>query len=925
MAIFRLKRPVNGNTVYTNGLPDPRFDENGVMKPDSLFGDNSLAIPGQNLNFNIVPDHDPYSSAVTINGQPMQSPGYDAYRNPGSQDLELDFQPNPVTADTGGGANGSNKGNVGGFSPGEQQSGGVDDMSFGNNLATFSTILGQSVGNARSGYGSAKNTAQGVIAGIGLGAGLISQGLSLYRNGAAASATAQRNNWLDQENKKKLANARQGQVTFAADGGLIFNDERPIVPVTGPSGEFIAPKKGDVNVVAEEGEVASIPGDELTKDFLGDKHGEGGTPTMVPNGTRILSDRRKLTDKQAELIRDRFGVKVSSKNTYAEAAEKYKTKIGLNSALDEMAKLTEKLEKNHKNVKDKNTARLNDSILSDHMSEVQKQIDDLSVQDSIFFDVLYDYQESEKKGQLSQYYFGEGGKVDMKMFEESRKKFGLSEEEAKEYFLKKAMMFADGGQYLEFVPVYNSRRTENETYGNNGYQPLINGTYGRVSEWGADAIAEMARLFPELTRGTNKVINIDDKGNASWTDPSNPTGNAKAIENVVNASYRGLRSLSDQISNFDDARNFLIYDFSAGSEQGPDPKGGTGYAHNERTAEGRLGEYHMTRSAAGLRVVTPEQLEELNKRGIRNFSDVLADPNKAKEVLSNEEYERLVSLKNGEGREGLDFVLMSYGLMADPLKAPSFDRQDPKRLDINDLDKLDPKTGNKPLPEVKPEVKEDRKGSRSVGRTVDGFPALFGLNMTMQPSAMDPEYLNQVRMMKAEPVLRTADEVVAGINAGTNAQIRSLNDIAEPGRYAALASIGAQRNEAIGRAISEVDLFNAEQRNRADELNEQRYMNVEQINAALRDQYQQNILQNKAASEDAWFSYFQNLRDQQLAEDEVRIKARILSNIYPDVSTSGRVAVDPNFSGGLNAQRLKEMYNVPDENMKKRTSAKKKS
>lgn len=854
-------------------------------------------------------------STITINGVPISLSGYKGTDSANNQN--------------GGDETNGNGGQLNPFNPMGSNETIMGDMGqFSQNMTQAAVNLGQSIGQMKAWNAGGDdvsrsdrnlNRTKAIGAGLTLAGGAVSAGFDLFRQGAAASATLQRNAWLDRENKKKLANARQGQVVAAAAGGIISGNDGGIVPVVGPSGEFIAPKKGGGNVVAEKGEVASLPGDNLTKEFFGDSHEEGGTPTTVPNGTAILSDRRKLTDKQAADIRERYGIKVSSKDTYADAAKKYKDRIGLNKALDEMAILEEKLKKNTKDVKDKNTARLNSSIISDHMTEVQNTIDELSVKDKDFFDVLFNYQESEKRDQLRQYYFSEGGAVDRKMFDESRKKYNLTEEEAIEYFLDRAMKFDDGGRYLEFVPIYNSRRTENETYGNNGYQALINGTYGRVSEWGASAIAEMARLHPELTRGANKVINIDANGNASWVNPSNSVGNAKAIENVVNRTYSGLRALESMIPNFkEDARNFLIYDFSEGTEQGPNPKSGSGYAHNERTAEGRLGEYHMTRSAAGLRVVTPEQLKALNERGIRNFSDVIADPNKAKEVLNKDDYERLVSLKSVKGAEGLDFVLMDYKpMLADLIEAKKV-IMDPKKPIAEKLDPL-----KDPNPVVnKPKDEEPRK----IGRTTEAIPGLFGAigwgSPELQPSAMDPNYLNQVRYMRAEPVLRSADEVVAGVNAGTNAQIRALGDVADPQRYAAIAMAGANRDEAIGKAISEIDYFNATQRNRADEINEGRFMQTEQINAALRDQYEQRVLQDRAANEDAWFKYFQNVRDRQLAEDEVRIKAQILRNIYPNVDTQGRyVNGDP-----LSSSRLQQVENIrkqyEDDDKKKRTSKK---
>lgn len=790
------------------------------------------------------------------------------------------------------------------FDPGVQQQAAFP-AGVGNSMGMFASILGTSIGNQKSGQGSVGNTWRGIGAGLGLASGIMSQGLELFRTGSASSAIAQRNNWVQKEAQKKLANARLGQTKNAANGGQILNNETRIVPIVGASGEFIAPKKGEANVEVELGESIQIPGDPVVKEALGERHENGGTPTNVPDGTKVLSDRRKLTDRQAADIRDRFGVKVTPKMTYAEAQSKYKQKIGLADALDEMQKLTDELEKNNKNVKDANTARLNESVLSGRMTEVQKTIDTLSEQDSQFFDLLFDYQQDTKKKELEDYYFGEGGVVDKAEFQESIKRFGLTEEEAKEYWLNKAMNneFAIGGRYMEFVPVYNKFRTENETYGKEGYQPQVGGTYGRVSEWGEEAIAEMARLFPELTRGKNKVINITD-GKASWVDPSNMTANAKAIENVVNGAYGGLNALSDSIVNYQDIRNNLMYDFSDKSQVGPTPQNATGYAHNERTGEGKLGEYHMSRSLGGLRVVTPEQLAKLNEAGIRNYTDLLANESEGRKILGDD-FSKLSELRNREGASGLDFIIMDY--------APGMDPIAPSAPDLSiqfepDLSPLGRKSEATKIPAPTPDVDDKQKEKKQrVGRTAAGMPWLFGSDASLPaPSPIDPSYLNQVRMMRAEPVLRSADQTLAAIDQTTNAQISGLNDLADSQRAAYTSFIGAQANEAKARAVSEIDAFNAEQRNRASEINEQRYLQTEQINAQLREQYEDKILQNKAASEDAWFSYWQNMRDQQLVNDEAKIKAAVLSNIYPDVGLFGNYTGQTNFSAGQNVKAVQQ-------------------
>lgn len=903
--------PAYQNKKYPNGIMDNKILYNGsyLPSPNQLSASNQISAPAPLAVFGDPSEVNQFGLSSGIVPTLMSDGTYQTPAPQNNYGGQMDFNFNPGTLAIN---------PIGTTAVGEPKQEPVTEFNsnqntqnniasgVGNSMGMFSSILGQSIGNAKSGKGSKSNTLRGVGAGLGLASGLLSQGMSLFRTGSAASAAAQRNNWVQQQAQKKLAEERLGNPVAAAAGGVVTNNDTRIVPVTGASGEFIAPQENGGNVNMELGESVKIPGDPIVKESLGERHEDGGNQTSVPDGTKILSDRLKLSEDQAAAIRDRFGLKVTPKMTYAEVQSKYKKKIGLSDALDEMQALSDKLEKNNKNVKDKNTARLNESVLSKRMNEVQSTIDSLSEEDSSFFDVLFDYQEQDKRKELENYYFGEGGVVDKKEFENSIREFGLTEEQAKEYWLDKAMKgeFAVGGRYMEFVPVYNKFRTENETYGRDGYQPLVNGAYGRVSEWGDEAIMEMARLFPELTRGNNRIINIQD-GKASWVDPNNTSSNARTIERVVNGAYGGLNALSDVISNYKDIRNNLVYGFSDQSQAGPAPQNSTEYAHNERAGEGKLGEYHMSRSLGGLRVVTPEQLKQLNDAGIRNYSDLLANEAEGRKILGDD-FGKLSELRSREGASGLDFVLMDYAPNAELLRAPSL-ASDPKSPDLSPIGQRNIPNGT-PLDKGGDEGRKDDK-KKEVGRTNAGMPWLFNSDAGLPaPSAMDPSYLNQVRMMRSEPVLRSADQAISTIDQTTNAQLGSLNDLADSQRAAYTAFIGSQANDAKARAIADVDLFNAEQRNRASELNEQRYLQTEAINAELREKYEDKVLQGKAASEDAWFSYWQNMRDQQLVNDEARIKAAVLSNIFPNSDIFGNYVGNNEFVGSKNVQAEKDRY-----------------
>ena len=81
---------------------------------------------------------------------------------------------------------------------------------------------------------------------------------------------------------------------------------------------------------------AEVEGDEYirypdgnTVRAAGDPHSKGGVDVHIPDGTKILSARVKIDAATAKSINKEFGLKVTTKDSYAKVLDMYVNKIGL--------------------------------------------------------------------------------------------------------------------------------------------------------------------------------------------------------------------------------------------------------------------------------------------------------------------------------------------------------------------------------------------------------------------------------------------------------------------------------------------------------------------------------------------------------------------------------------------------------------------
>lgn len=314
----------------------------------------------------------------------------------------------------------------------------------GVDLPTAANIFGQSLG-PEGDTGTA----------IASGAKLL---LGLGRNITSGLGTAKRNaEALKDFNKnRRLSMLGESQV-LAEDGGVIKSDlenlfgdiEIPMDMESEVDVEVLTGSKvkgtnnGDENVEVEEGEHIQAPGG-TPKRVEGKKHSEGGEKMNLENNTEVLSDNLKLNKAQVEAISEDYGFKISTKDTYAKALDKYNKNIGLTDLIEEEESIIKEIkaqkEKAAENSTDEPTLNINLEFLSSKLNDINTQKKELESQSSAVFQQLFQMQEDSKPKEDKepiQTEFNIGGKVyTSDQIVQIGKEYGLEGERALEIIRK---------------------------------------------------------------------------------------------------------------------------------------------------------------------------------------------------------------------------------------------------------------------------------------------------------------------------------------------------------------------------------------------------------------------------------------------------------------------------------------------------------
>lgn len=174
------------------------------------------------------------------------------------------------------------------------------------------------------------------------------------------------------------------------------------------TGDYVTGMEGAENtatIEVEEGEWMLFNNGDVAK-VKGDKHKDGGEKMNVAEGTKIISDYTKVGGKTAKELRDKYGIKLTAKDTYATALDRINESIGLKKLTEEHEELIEEME-SQKDTDDKSTYNLNMQFISSRINEIEKEKEPLREQRREAFNDIFEMQEANKPKKKMQ----EGGIV----------------------------------------------------------------------------------------------------------------------------------------------------------------------------------------------------------------------------------------------------------------------------------------------------------------------------------------------------------------------------------------------------------------------------------------------------------------------------------------------------------------------------------
>ena len=180
------------------------------------------------------------------------------------------------------------------------------------------------------------------------------------------------------------------------------------------TGQYVADEgQGNVNVeggeyLQRQGNVQEVVGEPHIKN--GKEH--DGVNVNLNEGDRVLSDYTKIPAQTIKELKDRYKLSLKKGATFADAQKAFDKKLGIQKTTDELAECIEKFGKNE-STKDETTKRLNASVLAKEIEEYKGKLDELKQLQAMFFDKLFEVQESiPKRGNGTQLYDKNGKEVE---------------------------------------------------------------------------------------------------------------------------------------------------------------------------------------------------------------------------------------------------------------------------------------------------------------------------------------------------------------------------------------------------------------------------------------------------------------------------------------------------------------------------------
>lgn len=763
---------------------------------------------------------------------------------------------------------------------------------YSSDLAGRSQMFGASLGRIRAGNKTGANIAEAALSGLSLGMGLT-------RNIMGASSEAYAASRDEQAAREKLAeNRRQQFIRWEREGGGINLGNGQRIDTSDMTGEYIYPlpksMEDNANVEIEKGEYVSTPDDVGPMEAKGSRHEDGGTPVDLPEA-HIISDYRTIDDDFASYIRENYGIKATSKDTYATLLDRYKKKIGLSDKYEDQERVYKRLEKNE-DVKDKNTSNLNASILSKYVNENQKEIDELEAQFRSFAEIVYGKQEESKRNEKMDAFFRDGGVVDLNQVKKQAKAFNIAESDAKNWiydeYVKQTRKMAEGGP--------TQKELEELRKSAIGYNNLINQLFGRTLNMTVSDVSGREQILnPDSSVNANQNLQhrsnlgygrVNDKAVSNlldinrWANKYNTDGDfdTEGFQKGYNRQLNALWALADvgAITNADAAKKFRDEYGFWGQDAG---SYGGNQAYNSFAVDDKFGQTTATRSYYGLDVVSAEQKRLLNEKGIKNYVDLFGDKSDAAKKILGADYNKFAALKDSGLMSEMDFVLEAVNPASKPIEVEPVGTGS-KSPNPGSSGRIEVKEENPVINttvETDVDEEDDTNRSKGMGPALSG--PIFPEMLRMLDTGLEIEGLERHQAPIIDPVLQSADQYINELNRATSAQLDAIGDVPDSQRSAILANMNAIAGSNIAKYINEVNFNNARQINEADRFNEMAYVQTDDKNIAERQRYESGLLKAMAIRDENLARYYDSINSEIQNKFNVRTSLNTIASIAPNM------------------------------------------
>jgi hypothetical protein len=184
-------------------------------------------------------------------------------------------------------------------------------------------------------------------------------------------------------NKIKLKSSDEPNLTKKLTGDVV-SELKPI-------GRGVQP-----NAELEGNEYLQFPDGKIQK-VEGRSHKKSGVKMNIPDGTKILSNKLKLSSSDVKKVKDQFDIKLNANTTFAKAQERIDKKLGVKELNEEQEKQIKELEKQlEKGDIDEGTFRINQEYLSKQIYDSEKGKNEKQAMRSMLFNFIFELQEGGK-------------------------------------------------------------------------------------------------------------------------------------------------------------------------------------------------------------------------------------------------------------------------------------------------------------------------------------------------------------------------------------------------------------------------------------------------------------------------------------------------------------------------------------------------